>query len=49
VRRYFHNGTDFTALTIRVIKQVERRLNNRPRKRLNYLTPAEVFRRERCT
>jgi IS30 family transposase len=49
VRRYFPKGTDFTALSKREIKHVERRLNNRPRKCLNYLTPAEAFRRERCT
>lgn len=49
VRRYFPKGTDFTALSKREIKHVERRLNNRPRKCLNYLTPAEAFRRECCT
>lgn len=49
VRRYFPKGTDFTGLSKREIKHVERRLNNRPRKCLNYLTPAEAFRRECCT
>jgi IS30 family transposase len=49
VRRYFPKGTDFTALSKREIKHVERRLNNRPRKCLNYFTPAEAFRRECCT
>jgi len=49
VRRYFPKGTDFTRLSNREIKHVERRLNNRPRKCLNYLTPAEAFRLECCT
>lgn len=49
VRRFFPKGTDFTRLPARAIKHVERWLNHRPRKCLNYQTPAEVFRRERCT
>lgn len=49
VRRFFPKGTDFTRLPARAIKRVERWLNHRPRKCLNYQTPAEVFRRERCT
>ena len=49
VRRCFPKGTDFTRLPARAIKRVERWLNHRPRKCLNYQTPAEVFRRERCT
>lgn len=49
VRRFFPKGTDFTRLPARAIKRVERWLNHRPRKCLNYQTPAEVFRRECCT
>ena len=49
VRRFFPKGTDFTRLPAHAITRVERWLNNRPRKCLNYQTPAEAFRRERCT
>lgn len=49
VRRFFPKGTDFTRIPAHAIKRVERWLNHRPRKCLNYQTPAEVFRRERCT
>jgi IS30 family transposase len=41
VRRYFPKGTDSARLPIQRIKQVERWLNNRPMKILNYQTPAE--------
>jgi transposase, IS30 family len=43
VRQYFPKGTDFTTLTQDQVKQVEFRLNNRPRKCLGYKTPLEVF------
>lgn len=49
VRRFFPKGTDFTRVTAHAIKRVERWLNHRPRKCLNYQTPAEAFRRECCT
>ncbi len=49
VRRFFPKGTDFTRLPIGAIKRLERWLNHRPRKCLNYQTPAEAFRRECCT
>lgn len=49
VRRFFPKGTDFTRLPDRAIKRVERWLNHRPRKCLDYRTPAEAFRRECCT
>jgi IS30 family transposase len=44
VRRHFPKGTDFAKLHMKKIKRVERWLNNRPMKILNYHTPAEVFR-----
>jgi len=43
VRQYFPKGTDFSRITQRDIKAVERRLNNRPRKTLGYKTPNQVF------
>lgn len=43
VRDFFPKGTDFANITEKEVKKVERNLNNRPRKRLNYLTPYEVF------
>ena len=43
VRQYFPKGTDFSKVSVREIKQVQRKLNNRPRAVLDYLKPDEVF------
>jgi len=43
VREFFPKGTDFANLSEKDVKRVERNLNHRPRKRLGYLTPYEVF------
>ena len=43
IRYYFPKGTDFATVTNAEIRAVERRLNNRPRKRLGYKTPQQVF------
>ncbi len=43
VRDFFPKGTDFATVSVQEIRRVERILNNRPRKRLGYLTPYEVF------
>jgi IS30 family transposase len=43
IRYYFPKGTDFRTMPEEDIKDVEWELNNRPRKRLKYLTPQEVF------
>lgn len=43
IRYYFPKGTDFSKVSIEEIKDVEWELNNRPRKRLNFATPQEVF------
>lgn len=43
IRWYFPKGTDFASVTDEDIRRVENTLNNRPRKRLGYRTPAEVF------
>jgi len=42
-RYYFPKRTDFDTITEVEIKDVEWELNNRPRKRLNFKTPQEVF------
>jgi len=46
IRRYFPKKTDFNKVTERELKQVQKMLNNRPRKVLNFKTPAEVFAEE---
>ena len=43
IRDFYPKGTDFDILTQRDIDAVVRNLNHRPRKRLGYLTPHEVF------
>jgi len=43
VREYFPKGMHFANISKEEVKKVERILNNRPRKRLNYYTPKEVF------
>jgi transposase, IS30 family len=45
VRQYFPKGTDFSQVSTREIKRVQRQLNDRPRAVLNYLKPHEVFNR----
>jgi len=43
IRWYFPKGTDFATISGETIKAVEDALNNRPRKRLGWRTPLEVF------
>lgn len=43
IRDYFPKGTSFATITNNDVQRVVRILNNRPHKRLNYLTPREVF------
>ena len=43
IRYYFPKGTDFATITNDELKDVEWELNNRPRKRLKFRTPQEVF------
>lgn len=43
VRQYFPKGHDFKTITDEQIEFVMDRLNNRPRKKLGFLTPKEVF------
>lgn len=44
IRQYLPKKTDLAKVSIAKIKWIERRLNNRPRKRLGYKTPNELFR-----
>jgi IS30 family transposase len=43
VRQYFPKGRDFKTITDEHVNFVINRLNNRPRKKLGFLTPKEVF------
>ena len=43
VRQFFPKGTDFTKLTHEDVRNVEKNLNNRPRKLLQFRTPNEEF------
>ncbi len=43
IRQYISKGSSFAELTIEQIKEIEHRLNSRPRKSLGYATPDEVF------
>ena len=43
IRRYLPRGTDISNITDEQIQSVEDWLNNRPRKKLNYLTPKEAL------
>lgn len=43
IRQYFPKGTDFSTVSVREIKRVERELHDRPRKVLQWKKPDEVF------
>lgn len=43
IRYYFPKRTDFSTITDEELRDVEWELNNRPRKRLKFNTPQEVF------
>lgn len=50
LRQFFPKGTDFARISHQAVARAERLLNERPRKRLGYQTPAEIFikHRRRC-
>lgn len=43
LRQYFPKGSPFATITQKDVGRAVRELNHRPRKRLSYLTPYEVF------
>ncbi len=43
IRQYFVKGSSFEHITNQQIKHVQHKLNNRPRKRLGFLTPNEFL------
>ena len=47
LRQFFPKKSSFVNIRQEDIDRAIKLLNNRPRKRLNYLTPAEVFHRKR--
>lgn len=49
IRRFLPKKTDFATISSKELRRIERWLNNRPRKCLNFNTPAEALRMERCT
>jgi IS30 family transposase len=48
LRQYFPKRTDFTQISHRQVACVENLLNERPRRRLDYRTPAEVLTKHFC-
>jgi IS30 family transposase len=48
LRQYFPKRTDFTRISHDEVARVEQSLNERPRKRLGYRTPAEIFQPRMC-
>ena len=46
LRQYFPKGVDFSGVHPREVQEAATQLNNRPRKCLNYRTPAEAFKEE---
>ena len=43
IRQYFPKKTDFSTIPDQEIKRIERKLNDRPRKRHKFDTPLEVM------
>lgn len=43
IRQFFPKGTDFSKINLNRIKEVEKLLNDRPRKVLDYRKPKELF------
>lgn len=43
IRQYFPKGTNFSKITVAQVAEVQAKLNRRPRKCLDYLTPNEIF------
>ncbi len=43
IRQYFPKGTDFNLITQKQIMNVQKKINNRPRMKLNFETPKSRF------
>lgn len=48
IRQYFPKGTDLRMISDYDVARVEQRLNERPRRRLGYRSPAEVLAKRLC-
>jgi IS30 family transposase len=48
LRQYFPKGTDFTQVSHRQVARVEQLINERPRRRLDYRSPAEILAKRLC-
>ena len=46
IRQYLPKNTDLSKLTLQDLQNIQEKLNNRPRKCLNYLSPNEFFYKE---
>jgi IS30 family transposase len=47
IRQFIPKSTDLRTITVKELIRIEKLLNNRPRKKLGYLTPLEVI-RDQC-
>lgn len=43
IRQYFPKGTDFNMFTARQLMEIQKKINARPRLKLDFLTPKQVF------
>jgi transposase, IS30 family len=48
LRQFFPKGTDFTRISHHEVARVENLLNERPRRRLDYRSPAEILAKRLC-
>lgn len=48
LRQFFPKGTDFLRISHQAVARTEKLLNERPRRRLGYRTPAEVLAKRLC-
>jgi IS30 family transposase len=48
LRQFFPKGTDFTQVSHRAVARVEKLINERPRRRLDYRTPCEILAKRMC-
>lgn len=46
IRQYIPKGTDFKDVSQQKIKMIQRKMNARPREKLNFLTPNEAVHKE---